>query len=71
MYPTHLNSSLPTTVFPSIWKEAEVIALLKEGNRLDIPKSFPDPSMARFTSSVEKIFVTCSAPNITGGKIHR
>jgi hypothetical protein len=27
--------------------------------------------MARFTSSVEKIFVTCSAPNITGGKIHR
>jgi hypothetical protein len=27
--------------------------------------------MARFTSSVERTFVTCSAPNITGGKIHR
>jgi hypothetical protein len=38
---------------------------------LDFPKSFPGPSMARFTSSVERTFVTCSAPNITGGKIHR
>jgi hypothetical protein len=31
-----INSSLQTlltSVFPSIWKEAEVIALLKEGNR--------------------------------------
>ena len=28
-----INSSLLTSVFPSIWKEAEVIALLKEGNR--------------------------------------
>jgi hypothetical protein len=34
---------------------------------LDFPKSFPGPSMARFTSSVERTFVTCSAPNITGG----
>jgi hypothetical protein len=32
VYPTHLNSSLLTIVFPSIWKEAEVIALLKEGD---------------------------------------
>jgi hypothetical protein len=38
---------------------------------LDFPKSFPGPSMARFTSSVERTFVTFSAPNITGGKIHR
>ena len=38
---------------------------------LDFPKSFPGPYMARFTSSVERTFVTCSAPNITGGKIHR
>ena len=28
-----ISSSLLTSVFPSIWKEAEVIALLKEGNR--------------------------------------
>ena len=35
---------------------------------LDFPKSFPGPSMARFTSSVERTFVTCNAPNITGGK---
>jgi hypothetical protein len=28
-----INSSLLTSVFPSIWKEAEVIALLKERNR--------------------------------------
>jgi hypothetical protein len=38
---------------------------------LGFPKSFLDPSMARFTSAVERTFVTCSAPNITGGKIHR
>jgi hypothetical protein len=29
---------------------------------LDFPKSFPGPSMARFTSSVDRTFVTCSAP---------
>jgi hypothetical protein len=28
-----ISSSLLTSVFPSIWKEAEAIALLKEGNR--------------------------------------
>jgi hypothetical protein len=27
--------------------------------------------MAHFTSAVERTFVTCSAPNITGGKIQR
>jgi hypothetical protein len=35
---------------------------------LDFPKSFPGPSMARFASSVERTFVTCSAPNITRGR---
>jgi hypothetical protein len=65
LYSNWLTSTLPYLI-PSV-----LAAFLLATRRLDFPKSFPDPSMARFASSVERTFVTCSAPNITGGKIHR
>ena len=64
MYPTHLNSSLLTTVFLSIWKEAEVIALLKEGNRIDFQSPF-QTLLWRASLPLWKIFLSLAARQIS------
>jgi hypothetical protein len=59
-----INSSLLTSVFPSIWKEAEVIALLKEGDHEVANNNRPVSLLSAISKICERVVLNQLTDNL-------